>query len=66
MFDDLVYVCDLCGGSPKCVDACTEGAITYIPQKDTEKVKETSLAEIKKETKKMTGSEKRAFYIRRA
>ena len=29
IFNDIVYVCDLCGGSPRCVDACTENAISY-------------------------------------
>jgi Fe-S-cluster-containing hydrogenase component 2 len=27
IFADQVYVCDLCGGEAKCVDACTEGAL---------------------------------------
>lgn len=29
IFNDLVYVCDLCGGDPKCVPACSENAITW-------------------------------------
>lgn len=60
LFNDIVYVCDLCGGSPRCVETCTEGAIIFTP----EKKEEISLAEIKKETTKMNSSEKRAFYIR--
>jgi carbon-monoxide dehydrogenase iron sulfur subunit len=28
----IVYVCDLCGGRPACVDACTEGAIVFEPE----------------------------------
>jgi carbon-monoxide dehydrogenase iron sulfur subunit len=60
IFNDLAYVCDLCGGSPKCVEACTEGAITYVP----EQIEVISLKEIKKETKKVNSSEKRAFTIK--
>ncbi len=61
IFNDIVYVCDLCGGSPKCTEACTEGAITYIPGKK----KNISLEKIKTETTKMklNSSEKRAHYI---
>lgn len=62
-FGETVYVCDLCGGSPKCVDACTEGAITYHP--DTTGT--VSLEEIKKETagEKLNPAEKRGFYIKK-
>ena len=60
IFNDIVYVCDLCGGSPKCVETCTEGAITYVP----EHKEVISLKAIKKETKKMNSSEKRAFTIK--
>jgi Fe-S-cluster-containing hydrogenase component 2 len=31
LVDGLVYVCDLCGGRPQCVKACTESAIVYDP-----------------------------------
>ncbi len=59
LFDGFVYVCDLCGGNPKCVSACTEGAITYEPR-SSEKV---SLENIKKQTAEMNPSEKRRFHI---
>lgn len=59
VFNDIVYVCDLCGGSPKCVEACTEGAVTYAPGRG----ETLSLAELKKETKKMNAGEKRAHFI---
>jgi Fe-S-cluster-containing dehydrogenase component len=58
IFNKFVYVCDLCGGKPKCVDACTEGAIVYEP----ESIEHVSLEKIKKETAKMNPSEKRRFY----
>ena len=59
IFKSLVYVCDLCGGRPKCIEACTEGAIVYEPgSKD-----HPSLAEIKKETSKMNPGQKRRFYV---
>ncbi len=61
IFNDIVYVCDLCGGSPRCVEACTEGALIYAPGEK----EEISLAEQKKETKKMNPVEKRANYIRK-
>lgn len=58
IFNDFVYVCDLCGGEPKCVENCTENAITYNPEnKDL-----VSLAEIVEKTKKMNPSEKRMLY----
>ena len=59
IFNETVYVCDLCGGSPKCIEACTENAITFKP-----KLKNNiSLETLKKETKKMNPGEKRAHYV---
>ncbi len=62
VFDDILYVCDLCGGSPKCVDACTEGAVTFVPNAG----EPVSLEEIKTQVKKskMNPGERRAHYIR--
>ena len=62
IFDDIVYVCDLCGGSPKCAAACTEGALSYIPE-DKERI---SLSVLKNKTKKLNTIERRAFYIDKA
>ena len=59
MFNDFIYVCDLCGGSPKCVEACTEGAITY----EAKKRKHPSLIALKTETKSMNPSQKRHFFL---
>ena len=61
LFNDIVYVCDLCGGTPKCVEACTEKALSYIP----EEIEKISLAEIKKDTRKLNPSEKRAHYTKK-
>lgn len=59
VFKGIVYVCDLCGGSPRCVAACTEGALSFTPG-EKEKI---SLREFKNKTKKMNSSEKRSYYI---
>lgn len=59
IFNELVYVCDLCGGRPKCIEACTEGAITY----DKKHRKHLSLAKFSKATKKMNASQKRHHYL---
>lgn len=29
--DGIPFVCDLCGGEPRCVEACTQGAIAFEP-----------------------------------
>ena len=59
LFNDIIYVCDLCGGRPKCVEACTEGAILYRPNQPSV----TSLKDIKARTKSMNPNEKRREYI---
>jgi Fe-S-cluster-containing hydrogenase component 2 len=59
IFNEIVYVCDLCGGSPKCIEVCTEKAITYKPKLK----KNISLETLKKETKTMNPGEKRAHYV---
>ena len=60
IFEGIVYVCDLCGGKPKCVEACTEGAITFARGENG-----PSLDAVKKETKKMTPNQKRKFYLKK-
>ncbi len=59
IFKDLVYVCDLCGGRPRCVKACTEGAITF----EVEKEDHPSLEAEKNKTRDMSPSQKRCFHI---
>ncbi|MHA1957034.1 MAG: 4Fe-4S dicluster domain-containing protein [Candidatus Thorarchaeota archaeon] len=58
LYSDIVHVCDLCGGRPSCVEACTESAITYQPS-----IKRPSLADYKSNTNEMNPSEKRRYYI---
>ncbi len=55
IFNGFVLVCDLCGGDPKCIEACSEDAITW--QGDQQET--VSLAEIKDAAKKLNSSEKR-------
>ena len=58
IFNEIVYVCDLCGGNPRCADACTEGAIVFEP-----KGKLPSLAAFKKKSVKLNPSQKRFLYL---
>lgn len=55
IFDDIVYVCDLCGGEPKCIEACSEDAIAWERDQD----ETVSLAEAKDVAQKLNPSEKR-------
>jgi Fe-S-cluster-containing hydrogenase component 2 len=57
-FQDFVYVCDLCGGNPKCVEVCTEGALIW----KTEESESISLKGFHKDTIKMNPAQKRYFY----
>jgi Fe-S-cluster-containing hydrogenase component 2 len=60
IYNEIPYVCDLCGGSPRCVEACEMGAITYNPE-----IKQSiSLGWFKKQTKKMSPSLKRHEYAK--
>jgi len=60
IFNDIVYVCDLCGGRPRCIEVCTEGAIQY----ETGAKTQPSLADFRKRTKKMNSSQKRYSYLK--
>ena len=55
----IVYVCDLCGGRPACVAACTEGAIVFEPE--TSEV--VSLEAHKKESRGLSPAEKRLRFV---
>ena len=62
IFEDIVYVCDLCGGKPKCFEACTEGAISFVTE---ERINPESLSSFAEETKGMNPSQKRHAYLNR-
>jgi len=59
LFEEIPHVCDLCGGDPRCVKACTLDAIRYEPEV-TEKV---SLKEYKKGSRNINPEEKRLRYV---
>jgi Fe-S-cluster-containing hydrogenase component 2 len=61
MFNDIVYVCDLCGGRPQCVEVCTEGAITFTKDKG----KKPSLEAFKKGAGRMNPSQKQESYLKK-
>ncbi|MHA1629974.1 MAG: 4Fe-4S dicluster domain-containing protein [Candidatus Heimdallarchaeota archaeon] len=58
LFNGIIYVCDLCGGEPKCVEACTENALSF--KRDNER---PSLEGFKRNSLKKTPSEKRFLFI---
>ena len=58
LFEDLPYVCDLCGGDPSCVKSCTMGAISLDPD-DAERV---SLEPNKEGSRKLSPEEKRVRF----
>jgi Fe-S-cluster-containing dehydrogenase component len=61
LFNGFVYVCDLCGGHPRCVEACTEEAIVW----EKEAIEVVSLMDYKKESKKLNSGRKRRLFVSR-
>jgi Fe-S-cluster-containing hydrogenase component 2 len=59
MVDNTVVVCDVCGGNPRCVEACTEGALTYRPQEDP-----ISLRDYAQRSEGKNPAQKREQYVR--
>ena len=58
IYNDIPHVCDLCGGAPRCAEACEMDAIFFDPD-----IRQSvSLTEMKKKTKKMTPYQKRYAY----
>ena len=58
LYEEIPHVCDLCGGDPRCVKACTLDAIHYDPA-----VSETvSLKEFKRGSRGLGPEEKRLRY----
>ncbi len=58
LFEEIPYVCDLCGGNPRCVKACTLDAIRYEP----ETTGNVSLETFRKKSKNLTPEEKRVRF----
>lgn len=59
IFDDLVFVCDLCGGEPRCVSACTEAALSYQPGS----AESVTLKPYMDESKRLSPGEKRLHFL---
>jgi len=59
LYEEIPHVCDLCGGDPRCVKACTLDAIHYEPDA-TEAV---NLKEFKKGSRGLDPEEKRLRYV---
>ncbi len=57
--NDIAYVCDLCGGRPACLEACTEGALVFDPG-TTEAV---SLEAYRKDARGLSPTEKRLRFV---
>lgn len=60
IFDGFVYICDLCGGNPKCIQACTEKALVW----DRSAVEEVSLADHRSPSRRLNPEERRERFIR--
>jgi len=58
-FEDIIFVCDLCGGTPRCVEACSEKALIF----EKGKSREISLEFFKLRSKKLNLSEKNKVYL---
>ncbi len=58
LFEDIPYVCDLCGGDPRCVKACTLGAVRFVP----DRTGEVSLKVYKSRSKSLTPEQKRVAF----
>jgi Fe-S-cluster-containing hydrogenase component 2 len=60
IYDGIVFVCDLCGGKPKCVEACTEEAVAFVKDKHG-----PFLRDVRKETRNMQPHQKRLHYLKK-
>ncbi len=58
--DGIPFVCDLCGGEPRCVTACTQEAIAFVPGAGGT----TSLAPFAEGSARVSPSVKRARFAR--
>jgi Fe-S-cluster-containing hydrogenase component 2 len=60
LIEDIPYVCDLCGGNPKCVEHCNTGALEF-KENFSESV---SLKSLKGKSRGMDPEAKRRGYVR--
>ncbi len=59
LHEEIPYVCDLCGGDPRCIQECNLGALTFEPER-----KETvSLKDWAKKNKGLSAEEKRFNFV---
>jgi carbon-monoxide dehydrogenase iron sulfur subunit len=58
LYEEIPLVCDLCGGDPRCVKACTLDAIHY----ESDLTDAVSLKEFKKSSRRLSPEEKRLRY----
>ena len=58
LFEDIPYVCDLCGGDPVCVKACTLDAIRYEPENS----QTVSLKPFKSKSRHLSPEQKRVRF----
>ena len=58
LYEEIPHVCDLCGGDPRCVRACTLDAIHYEP----DAAGAVSLKGFKKDSRGLNPEEKRVRY----
>jgi Fe-S-cluster-containing hydrogenase component 2 len=59
LYEEIPHVCDLCGGDPRCVPACTLDAIRYEP----DRAGAVSIKEFKKDSRGLGAEEKRLRYV---
>jgi Fe-S-cluster-containing hydrogenase component 2 len=59
LYEEIPLVCDLCGGDPRCVKACTLDAIHYEP----DRIEAVNLEEFKKGSRGLDAEEKRLRYV---
>ena len=58
LYEDIPCVCDLCGGDPQCVRACTPGAVHFEPRLSDA----LSLKPFKKDSRGLSPEQKRLRY----
>ena len=59
LYEEIPHVCDLCGGDPRCVRACTLDAIHY----EADVTEAVSLKELKKGSRGLDPEQKRLRYV---